>query len=83
MVDPLPFTCDEMIRLARNAVTKIDTYGPRGTTLCNMQEIEAMAAMLVLLGVLMPAPARDPAMTHAEQFGSLAQAIQPVARGEG
>ena len=41
----------ETIALARAAVRKVDQMGPRGITLVTMQEIEAMALMLVVLGL--------------------------------
>lgn len=50
------FTRSEMLRLAARAVHKIDLLGPRGTTLCTMEEIEAMAALLVASDAL-PRPA--------------------------
>ena len=50
----------EMVRLAASGVAKVDLLGPRGTTLCTMDEIEAMAAMIVAAGVL-PGHPRDPA----------------------
>lgn len=48
------FAESEMLRLAAKAVHKIDTLGPRGTTLCTMNEIEAMAGVLVASGALVP-----------------------------
>lgn len=39
----------EMLRLAKSGVHKVDLLGPRGTTLCTMNEIEAMACCLVTL----------------------------------
>lgn len=60
-LDQLPitrtrWTKEEMMTLARQGVTKVDRLGKRGTTLCSMNEIEAMAATLALTGVLTPAP---------------------------
>lgn len=49
------FSHDEMLRLAASGVHKVDLQGPRGTTLCTMDEIEAMAAVLALSGAL-PVP---------------------------
>ena len=40
------FTRDELIALARSGVTKVDNLGVRGATLCSVQEIVAMAAVL-------------------------------------
>ncbi|WP_386173183.1 hypothetical protein [Sulfitobacter sp. R86518] len=59
----------EMVRLAASGVAKVDLLGPRGTTLCTMDEIEAMAAMIVAAGVLPghPAdPARQPYFVEVE-----------------
>jgi hypothetical protein len=44
----------EMIRLAASGVAKVDLLGERGTTLCSMEEIAAMAAVLAMSGVLPP-----------------------------
>ena len=52
-----PFTAPEMLRLASSAVAKVDLLGERGTTLCRMDEIAAMAALIVACGAL-PGPAR-------------------------
>jgi len=41
----------EMIRLAASGVAKVDLLGPRGTTLCSMDEIAAMAAVCAMNGV--------------------------------
>jgi len=49
---PERFTEGEMLRLAAKAVHKIDLLGARGTTLCTMEEIDAMACLLVLSGAL-------------------------------
>jgi len=48
--DPSP-TAAETLERARAAVRKVDQMGPRGTTLVTMQEIEAMAMMLVIMGL--------------------------------
>ena len=43
----------DLIRLrAARAVHKVDLLGPRGTTLCSMDEIEAMACICALSGLL-------------------------------
>lgn len=42
---------EEMVRLAASGVAKVDLLGPRGTTLCSMDEITAMAAVCALAGV--------------------------------
>ena len=63
------FSEAEMIRLAASGVAKVDLLGRRGTTLCTIDEIEAMAAMIVVAGVLPgnPAdPARQPLFVEIE-----------------
>ena len=60
MTEPRPFQPDELLRLAGSGVAKVDLMGPRGTTLCTMDEIEAMAALIVL-GGLLPGKPTDPA----------------------
>mgnify|MGYP005843029835 CR=1 FL=1 len=75
------FSTEEMRRLAARAVHKIDLLGPRGTTLCTMEEIEAMAALLVARGALRPpaqaegrppaqAEGRPPAQAPAEEVSA-------------
>ncbi|WP_157057557.1 hypothetical protein [Loktanella sp. 3ANDIMAR09] len=59
MPDPSRFTQDEMLRLAASAVAKVDLMGARGTTLCTMDEIEAMATLLAVSGLLPDRPAPD------------------------
>lgn len=49
------FSHDEMLRLAASGVHKVDLLGPRGTTLCSMDEIDAMAGIVALSGLL-PVP---------------------------
>lgn len=58
MADPVRWTMPQMIELARKGVNKVDLLGTRGTTLCTMEEIAAMAAVLALSGVL-PPPGQD------------------------
>ena len=60
MTEPRPFQIDELLRLAGSGVAKVDLMGPRGTTLCTMDEIEAMAALIALSGLL-PGRPTDPA----------------------
>ena len=48
----LRFTHAEAIKLARSGVNKVDLLGPRGTTLCTMDEIDAMALVIALSGAL-------------------------------
>lgn len=43
---------DEMLRLARKGVRRVDEQGTRGITLVNHEEIAAMAAVIVLSGAL-------------------------------
>lgn len=45
------WTIPEMTDLVQRGVGKVALYGPRGATLVSMEEIEAMAAMLAILGV--------------------------------
>lgn len=51
MSEPTRFTENEMLDLAANAVRKIDSHGRRGTSMVTYDEIEAMAATLVCLGM--------------------------------
>lgn len=44
----------EMMRLAASGVAKVDLLGERGTTLCSMDEIAAMAAVIAMSGVIPP-----------------------------
>lgn len=60
MADPDRFTFHELLRLAGSGVAKVDLLGPRGTTLCTMDEIEAMAALIAISGLL-PGHPTDPA----------------------
>jgi len=55
------WTCDEMIRLAASGVVKVDRLGPRGATLCSMDEVTAMAAVCALVGVGANMPSTPPA----------------------
>ena len=49
-----PLTEAELYRLGASAVAKVDVMGPRGTTLCSMEEIEALAMLVVMSGILPP-----------------------------
>jgi hypothetical protein len=62
MTDPdiTRWTQDEMIRLAASGVAKVDLLGCRGTTLCSMDEIAAMAAVCALSGVGSKPPSPPP-----------------------
>lgn len=53
------FTKDEINHLAGSAVAKIDIHGHRGVTLCSMREIEAMAVLIAMNGLL-PADETEP-----------------------
>jgi hypothetical protein len=59
MPDPDRFTPAELRRLAGSAVAKVDLLGPRGTTLCTMEEVEALAVVAALSGLLAERPASD------------------------
>ena len=48
------WTEPQMLRLAAAGVAKVDLLGERGTTLCSMDEIAAMAAVLALSGIIPP-----------------------------
>lgn len=48
------WTETEMLRLAASGVAKVDLLGPRGTTLCTMNEIAAMAGVIAASGALPP-----------------------------
>jgi hypothetical protein len=70
MIEPRRFQPEELIQLASSGVAKVDLLGPRGTTLCTMDEIEAMA-VLIAVGGLLPGrptdPARQPRFVEAER----------------
>ncbi|WP_417262603.1 hypothetical protein [Celeribacter sp.] len=51
MSEPTPFTENEMLDLAANAVRKIDSHGRRGTSMVTYDEIEAMDLTLICLGM--------------------------------
>lgn len=64
------FTQEEILRLAGSAVNKVDLMGPRGTTLCTMDEIEAMAALIAINGLLPGQPTdtfRQPRFSELER----------------
>lgn len=54
------WTTSEMLELAARALGRIDRDGPRAVTLLSINEIEAMAEALVILG-LHPIPPGAPA----------------------
>lgn len=55
MSDIRRFTPDDLVQLSASAIAKIDLLGPEGTSHCTSDEVEAMATMIVLAGLL-PAP---------------------------
>lgn len=64
------FSPEELLQLACSGVAKVDLLGPRGTTLCTMDEIEAMAALIAANGLLPGRPtdpARQPRFVEAER----------------
>lgn len=50
--EPPRWSEEEMLRLAARGVLKIDLLGQRGTTLVSSDEVAAMAAVIVLSGLL-------------------------------
>ena len=44
-------THDEIMNRAARAVGKVDLWGPRGITMVSFEEIEAMAALLAMMGL--------------------------------
>lgn len=40
------------MRLSKAGVNKVDLLGPEGTAKCSSDEVEAMASLLFLLGIL-------------------------------
>ena len=69
----VPFTLADMLRLAGSGVAKIDLMGERGTTLCTMDEIAAMAALIVAAGALPGPAARVP---YADLIASSTRRLQ-------
>lgn len=63
---PARFSPQRLVQLAARAVHKVDLLGPRGTTLCSMDEIEAMACLLALSGML--PPPGEPTVTETPKF---------------
>lgn len=49
----------EMLTLASRGLGKVDLWGRRGVTLLSMDEIEAMACVLVALGLVATPPGED------------------------
>lgn len=52
MADVPPMPAPEVLHLAAKALGKIDLYGPRGISMVTFQEVEAMALLLAVLGVV-------------------------------
>lgn len=52
MTEEPRFTPDELMRLSKAGVNKVDLLGPEGTAKCSSDEVEAMASLLFLLGIL-------------------------------
>lgn len=65
--EPARWTQERMIELAARGVGKVDQMGLRGTTLCSMEEIAAMAALLALLELEPIAPG-EPAPVPLQRF---------------
>lgn len=59
MPDPIRWTAPEMLRLAARGALKVDLLGERGTTLVTCDEVAAMAAVLLMSGIL-PSDALTP-----------------------
>ena len=49
----------EIMRRASTALGKVDLYGPRGVTMLSVDETEAMALLLALLGLVPTLPGQD------------------------
>ena len=62
---------DQVLSRASAGVGKIDLYGPRGVTMVSAEEIEAMACLLVMLGLVptWPGAAAPPAFFLQNQKG--------------
>ncbi len=61
------WSTEEMLRLAASGVSKVDLLGPRGTTLCSMDEIAAMAAVVAISGLL-PPPGQTTSVNETSMF---------------
>jgi len=64
-----PLTKGRVLSLARSAVDKIDGQGQRGITLCSVQEIEALA-MVALMSGLLKRPVRRADANETPMFKS-------------
>ncbi|MEM9968470.1 MAG: hypothetical protein AAF755_10245 [Pseudomonadota bacterium] len=58
----------DMHRQAASAIRKIDVWGARGTTLCSIDEIEAMACLIIANRLL--ADMYETHDTHVSQKGN-------------
>ncbi|APE43630.1 hypothetical protein BOO69_09545 [Sulfitobacter alexandrii] len=70
MTEDARFKPEELLRLAGSGVAKVDLMGPRGTTLCTMDEIEAMALLIAVSGLLPGRPtdpSRQPRFVETER----------------
>jgi hypothetical protein len=65
--EPARWTQEQMIELAARGLGKVNALGPRGATLCSIDEIVAMAAMLALLELEPIAPG-EPAPVPMQRF---------------
>lgn len=63
-----PWTEAQMIELAARGLGKVDAQGVRGVTLCSVDEIAAMAAVLALLGLPAIPPGTPVPDTFTETF---------------
>lgn len=52
MADPARLTKDELLTRAARGLGKVDQLGQRGITLVTAEEIEAMAGLLALFGLV-------------------------------
>lgn len=59
MADPVQLTMEELTLRAARGLGKVDALGQRGVTLVTADEVEAMAGMLALFG-LVPVPPSAP-----------------------
>lgn len=51
MADPIPLAQEEMLTRAGRALSKVNLWGRRGLTTVTLDEIEAMACLLAVLGL--------------------------------
>lgn len=70
----------EMLILATRAIGRIDARGPRGAEECPIEEIEAMAALLVCLGIPALPYAGPPTTLGRDAPGKLQPVIDRVRR---